>query len=313
MKNKTYAVIDMGTNTFHLLVAVYDGEGVKILHKEKKSVKIGQGGISQGFIAKEAIDRAVDTLKYFYQKAIVYAPTFFVTATSAVRNASNKDELLNKIKLETGISVQVISGEFEAELIYEGVKQSMNLGQENSLIMDIGGGSVEFILCNEHQIFWKGSFEIGGQRLIDLFHHQEPMTAHEIKNEKDYLEKKLQALLAACDRHPPATLVGASGSFDTLATMDIIQKKINVNIEDEKEYQLDMCDFYSIYNQVKPLNKSERLALPGMLELRAEMIVVSCVLIDFVLEKIKFSAIKISTYALKEGVLSRLISGEALS
>lgn len=303
----------MGTNTFHLLVAECGVEGVKVLHKEKKSVKIGQGGITQGFISDEAINRAVETLKYFYQTAIVYSPTFFVTATSAVRNASNKADLLYKIKLATGISVQVISGDFEAQLIYEGVKQSMNVGKENSLIMDIGGGSVEFILCNENQIFWKGSFEIGGQRLIDLFHQQEPMPAQEINNEKAYLENKLQDLFKACDNHPPVILIGASGSFDTLATMDIIQKQINVNIEDEKEYQLNMADFYTIYNQVKPLTKLQRLALPGMLELRAEMIVVSCVLIDFVLEKIKFSSIRISTYALKEGVLSRLISSEGLS
>ena len=313
MENKNYAVIDMGTNTFHLLVVKVDEDGIQLLCKEKMAVKIGQGGISKGVLAEDAIDRAVVALQYFYTKAMEYSPIeIFATATSAVRSAANKDVLIEKVKATTGLIIQVISGELEAELIYEGVRQSMDLGSENSLIMDIGGGSVEFILCNKDKIHWKGSFEIGGQRLIDLFHQHEPILETDIQALKDFLEERLRPLLEACLLHPPTILVGASGSFDTLASIDILQKNLNINIENEKEYELSKGVFYTIFKLVKPLTRSQRLEIPGMLELRAEMIVVACVLIDYVLGKIDFNTIRVSTYALKEGVLARLIAGNSI-
>lgn len=304
----------MGTNTFHLLVASVGEEGIIVLHKEKRAVKLGEGGISKGCIAAPAMDRAIAAVEYFYTQSQNYEVTqIFATATSAVRSAANQDELLIKVKEATGISIQVISGTLEAELIYEGVRQSMNLGTSTSLIMDIGGGSVEFILANHDQIFWKGSFEIGGQRLIDLFHQQDPMPSSEMDNQKTFLLSKLNPLIAACQLHLPSILVGASGSFDTLASIDILHKNLNIDIEHATEYPLHLADFYRIFEQVKYLNRAQRLAIPGMLDLRAEMIVVAGVLIDFILKNIPLESIRVSTYALKEGVLARLARGKAIN
>lgn len=304
----------MGTNTFHLLIASVGEEGITVLHKEKRAVKLGEGGISKSCIAAPAMDRAIAAVEYFYAQAQNYDITeIFATATSAVRSAANQDELINKVKKATGISVQVISGTLEAQLIYEGVRQSMDLGASTSLIMDIGGGSVEFILANHYQIFWKGSFEIGGQRLIDFFHQQDPMPSSEMKNEKIFLFTKLTPLIAACQLYAPSLLVGASGSFDTLASIDILHKKLNIDIENATEYPLKLEDFYRIFEQVKHLNRAQRLAIPGMLDLRAEMIVVAGVLIDFILKNIPLRTIRVSTYALKEGVLARLAQGKAIN
>lgn len=304
----------MGTNTFHLLIASVGAAGIKVLHKEKKAVKLGEGGISSGVIAPEAMIRAIATIAEFYAVCERHCVlNIFATATSAVRSAKNKDELLEKIKASAGISVRVISGELEAELIYEGVKQSMDLGENISLIMDIGGGSVEFILANRNQLFWKGSFEIGGQRLIDAFHQQDPMQMSQIDKQKEFLSVQLAPLFEACQVFPPITLVGASGSFDTLASIDILNKRLEVDIEQATEYQLLDTDFYSIFNHLKPLNKAQRLAVPGMLDLRAEMIVVAGVLIEFVLKRIPTPIIRVSTYALKEGVLARLAEGKPIS
>lgn len=304
----------MGTNTFHLLIASVGEEGIIVLYKEKRAVKLGEGGISKGFIAAPAMDRAIAAVTYFYEQAQNYNVTeIFATATSAVRSSSNQEELISRVKKATGISIQVISGTLEAQLIYEGVSQSMDLGDSTSLIMDIGGGSVEFILANHHQIFWKGSFEIGGQRLIDLFHQQDPMPIAEMENQKLFLQSKLAPLLEACILYPPSLLVGASGSFDTLASIDILHKNLNIDIENATEYPLKLADFYRIFEQVKHLNRVQRLALPGMLDLRAEMIVVAGVLIDFILTNIPLIAIRVSTYALKEGVLARLADGKAIN
>ena len=138
MPEKKIAVIDMGTNTFHLLLARQNEDAVEIYLKDKCPVQLGQGGISKGFIAPEAMKRALKTLKYFHE--IIEKENIkevYAVATSAVRNASNGKDLTNEIFSTTGIEVHVISGVKEAELIYRGVKYALNLGPKPLLVMDV--------------------------------------------------------------------------------------------------------------------------------------------------------------------------------
>ncbi|MDQ4140147.1 MAG: phosphatase, partial [Bacteroidota bacterium] len=176
MKNRRIALIDMGTNTFHLLIAEIKPEGEpETLVKLKESVKLGQDGISLGAIAPDAVERALQTLTNFKVEIDKYdVSEVRAVATSAVRNAANGAKLTAAILKQTGIEVEVISGDREAELIYYGVKLALEIGSERSLIIDIGGGSVEFIICDGDTIFWKQSFEIGAQRLMDKFFINDP-------------------------------------------------------------------------------------------------------------------------------------------
>ena len=174
------AVIDMGTNTFHLIIAEVTETSHEILHKERVAVKIGENGITKGIITDQAWIRALSTISSFKEtmdqngvKAI------FATATSAVRNASNGEALTEEIKKQTGIETKIISGEQEAKTILNGVKEAIELGDEKSLIMDIGGGSIEFIIANQDETFWLKSFEVGGQRLVEKFHNQDPISQGE--------------------------------------------------------------------------------------------------------------------------------------
>ncbi len=144
-----FAVIDCGTNTFHLLICEKEGNTIYPYFRDKVHVKIGEGGIEQKIITSAAFARALKALDYFktalekFQVEKVYA-----TATSAIRNASNGPELVSAIKSATGIDVQIISGEKEAHLIYKGVSLAHTLGPERALIVDIGGGSVECIIAD---------------------------------------------------------------------------------------------------------------------------------------------------------------------
>src|ERR1700728_4696147 len=123
------AVIDLGTNTFHLLIVESDGYDTKVLLKEKSSVKIGQGGITKGFITGDAYERAINALKLFKTIIDEYeVQRVYTAATSAIRNARNGYHLIKDIKAQTDIDVMVISGQKEAELIYYGVRTAMNLG-----------------------------------------------------------------------------------------------------------------------------------------------------------------------------------------
>jgi exopolyphosphatase / guanosine-5'-triphosphate,3'-diphosphate pyrophosphatase len=297
------AVLDLGTNTFHLLITEVKEQGYSILFKEKIAVKLGQGGISQGLITDEAIERALETLKYFKEKAAQYEVSRLIaTATSAIRNASNGPEVVARIKAETGIYVRVISGEEEAEYICQGVKSALSLDNQPSLIMDIGGGSVEFILTNDKEVFWKRSYEIGAQRLLDKFHRHDPILEEDLEALYRYLEEELHELREKLKEYQPEILIGSSGTFDTLSDIHCIKRGIP-KTTNQPESPLDILGFEEIFMEIKMKDRNERLAIPGMLAMRVDMIVVACALIDYLLRAHSFQAIRVSAYALKEGVL----------
>ena len=300
-------VIDLGTNTFHLLIAEISNENKIIpLYEEKQGAKIGQGGISKGFITEEAMGRGLIILKNYALKINEYKVTsdnIFAVGTSAIRNAQNGIEFINKIKSETGIDVEIISGEREAELIYCGVKAGSKLTNETSLIIDIGGGSVEFILCNREKIFWKKSFEIGGQRLMDRFMTKDPIPNQNIQKIYEFLEEKLLPLTNAIHQYQPFQLIGSAGTFDTLTEINYQKNDIDISIIHQTEFDLPIENFKNIFLQIVNSDREERLKIPGMIPLRVDMIVVAGCLLNFVINKYKIEKLKTCTFALKEGVM----------
>ncbi len=308
MINKKIAVIDLGTNTFHLLIATVTGKTFDILVRERISVRIGKNGISKGLITKNAQSRALEAIRYFKEIIDKYeVENVYATATSAIRNAKNGIALKEKIKAETSIHVNIISGDEEAEYIYYGVKTALSIGAKTSLIMDIGGGSVEFIICNEKEIFWKQSFEIGAQRMLDIFHYHDPIHKEEIVNLNKYLEEKLELLLKAASKYQPKILIGSSGTFDTLIEINSYKTAENRNTG-PYESILPMDEYYLIHKDIISKPKAERMLIPGMIEMRVEMIVVACLLIKFILEKLEIQELRISGFSLKEGVLYSIIN-----
>lgn len=301
------AVIDLGTNTFHLLIARIRGQKTELLHREKVAVKIGEGGINTSIIIEEAQARAITALQHF-SKIIEEqgVKEVYATATSAIRNASNSEAITHKIFQETGIQVRVISGEEEAELIYLGVRRAMDLGSKKSLIMDIGGGSVEFIIADAKQAYYRQSFEIGAQRLLDLFHHHDPMLPTEVVRLQHYLHEKLRPLTEAVALYKPTVLVGSSGSFDTLSDIYTQEHGLERDLV-ATEFPLTLEAYTTIHEELLVKGKSQRLLIPGMIPLRVDMIVVASCLIRYVLDTYKIKQIRVSSYALKEGLLGQIL------
>ena len=300
------AIIDLGTNTFHLLIV----ENKETLFKESIPAKIGKGGISDGIISEDGIERALKVLKYFREiidSQGVSLENIFAMGTSAIRNAGNKDEFIAKILAETGIKIKVISGEEEAELIALGVKQAMDI-PETSLIMDIGGGSVEFIICQENKIFWKQSFEIGGQRLMDKFMKSDPISMRSVQTMDDFFREKLLPLANACHQYAPKVLIGSSGTFDTLIDMFFMKEKGHLPQKEEVSFEYSLDEFYHVYDELLFKNHAERMAIAGMIELRVDMIVVAMCLIRFVVQMLDIQRIRVSSYALKEGVMASVLA-----
>lgn len=305
---KKIAIVDMGTNTFHLLIAEANGKGsYSITHRDRLVVKIGQGGINQGYITEEGINRALRAMHNFKDTISQQdVQKTYAFGTSALRNASNKDEIVSRIKSATGIVPSIISGDVEAEYIYLGVRYGLDLDNKKSLIVDIGGGSVECILCDNGQIFWKESFEIGAQRLLEKFQKSDPITKDEITKLNHYFETSLVSLFEILREYNPTTLIGASGSFDTLSDIFCFQNDIQKNSA-EIESPLSMVGFYEIYQDLISKNREQRMQIPGMIEMRVDMIVVASCLIHYILSRHMFNRIRVSPYSLQEGVLASLI------
>lgn len=300
------AIIDLGTNTFHLLISEIRESGYRIIHRDRLAVKIGMGGINRDFITEGGMQRAMVALQSFKNSMDEFdVSKVYAFGTSALRNAKNGIEVVDKIKAITGIEVNIISGDQEAEFIYYGVKSAVGLGNDNSVIMDIGGGSVEFIIADSETIFWKESFEIGAQRLLEKFQHHDPIHFEEIIALDHYLLESLSPLKQAIKKYHPTVLVGSSGTFDTLSDIFCARHHI-IKTPDEVETPLTIEGFYEIYHELLVKDREARMMIPGMIEMRVDMIVVACCLIKHLLENHPFTRIRVSTYSLKEGVLSWL-------
>jgi len=297
------AIIDLGTNTFNLLIV----EGNIKLFESKIAVKLGEGGITKGYITEAPFQRGFDALKKHLQTIEAYqVDRTLAFATSAIRSASNGVDFVAKVKTELGLHIEVIDGEKEAELIYLGVQQALDLGDGNKLIMDIGGGSTEFIICNKKEIFWKQSFRLGAARLLEQFQPQDPITSTEVKSIEVYLEDTLTPLWTALQKFPCDTLVGSSGSFDTLADVIAHQFYDIAILKGKTTYNFKLSDYYWLHDYFLKSNLEERLNTPGMIPMRAYMIVISSIFINYLLKRQKMLSMKLSIYALKEGVLKTL-------
>ena len=301
--NKRMAVIDMGTNTFHLLIADCHPGGFRVQVRERVAVKIGAGGINHQRITPEATERALQALQSFKTTIDRWRPAQTLAfGTSALRNARNGNEVVQLIERQTGIATRIISGQEEADLIYKGVAAAVPWGNAPALVVDIGGGSVEFIIGTQHQVYWRTSLEIGGQRLLEMFQQHDPILPEEVRALKAYVAEPLQPVLAQLKKFQPALLVGSSGTFDTLSEIYCHQQQLTYDAE-AGETPFARNAFLPIHQQLLQRDRAGRMAIPGMIELRVDMIVVACCLIDFLLERHPFEQLRVSTWSLKEGVL----------
>jgi len=302
------AIIDLGTNTFNLLV--FDiSIGYQIIVNQKIAVKLGEGGIGNKQITPKALQRAIDALIIFNNICTENnVKSIRAFGTSAIRNANNKEEFLNKIKQNIGINIELIDGNREAELIYKGVKLGVALNNTKSLIMDIGGGSTEFIIANNKGIFWKQSFEIGAARLLEIIEPSNPITLEEIEKTNQYIQEALQPLIYECKNHEITELIGSSGSFDTLAEVIGYRNNNPIDLTLTTDYTFDLNDFDEVGKLLVASTFEERINTRGVVPIRAEMIVISTILTQFIINKLGIIKLRLSTYALKEGVLNEMLT-----
>ncbi len=302
-----FAVIDLGTNTFNLLIGeTLPDNTFRRLFNTKIAVKLGEGTINSGYIGDAPFQRGISALKQYQQYILDYnVETEFAFATSAIRSASNGPDFVKAALEEAKISVTVIDGDEEAELVYYGNRMAVKMSEQISLIMDIGGGSTEFILANNDTVFWKKSFKLGAARLLDRFKPNDPITEQEIKAFHDYLRTELLPLREAVKQYQPQELIGSSGAFDSV--VDLIGGEFNHPLisDGQTEYHISLGEYDLISSKIKASTLQERYEMPYLINMRADMMVISVVLIDHILKELNLNVFKTSTFSLKEGVISK--------
>ncbi len=328
-ENKRVAIIDCGTNTFNLLVKEKVEGKWKTLFKTKLPVKLGAGGFSENVLLPNRMARGIDAL-YTYKNVIdsLGVKDVRVFATSAVREASNGNEFVARVKKHLNFDMEVISGDREAELIFEGVVQTSVALKEDYLIMDIGGGSTEFIFVRDQKPLWRKSYLLGVSRLHGMLKPASRINQDDVHRLRAHLNTELQDLISFLKENPVSILVGSSGSFDTLFDMyqfakakdsskDVSQDSMkgfterSTESSTEGSRNLNEIPFYSypsIHQWLMGSTLEERLAHPSIPQMRAEYMPLSTYLVKFVLEQSSFNKMYQSEYALKEGVLAHYLS-----
>ena len=301
-------IIDLGTNTFNLLIANVNGLNYEVLHKTKIAVKLGEGGIHKGFIAPDAYKRGLDALKIHKETLLDYQiQNYYAVATSAIRSSDNGTQFVEDVKQKLGILINIIDGDKEADLIYNGVKQAVDFNGMPKLIIDIGGGSTEFIIANKSQVFWKKSYQLGAARLLELFKPNNPIELDDFNAIDSHLSNSLQDLLEMCETYEIDSLIGSSGSFDTLAEMISCRKGDCGVWKKESYFNFHMHDYNEIQRLIYGSSLEERLKMKGLTPMRADMIVVSIIIINYILNNLAIHELQLSRYALKEGLIDTLI------
>lgn len=304
------AIIDLGTNTFNLLIAEKDEiRPFKILYNKKIPVKLGEKRINDSEIIPAAYQRGIEAIqKHFETIQSFKVSRIRAFGTSALRTAKNGDQFLNEIKSLTGIEVEIISGEREAELIYKGVAETIELSALPIVILDIGGGSNELIIANNQGIIWKRSYPLGIARLIARFTPSNPLTAAEVKVIETFLGNELQDLFDQLKKHTVKTLVGASGSFETFTAM-IAER--DWELESTKEAtaeEINIEKFESLFQKLIYSTTAERELMKGLEPMRIEMIVLAALFVKFVTQNAGIKSMYQSAFALKEGAVVEIIN-----
>ena len=291
------ALIDLGTNTFNLMIANVDAAGlIHIVHSEKEGVALGMGGIHVQRLTDDAMDRAVACLlRYKKQCDLHGVSSVRAIGTSAIRDARNRSELMERVAKETGIHIEVISGLEEAQLIYKGVHQTMSFG-DSALIMDIGGGSTEFILANDAGLLSMDSFNIGVSRIYQQFTFSDPMSSADILALEFYLEEACGTYLRQLNT---TKLIGASGSFETFFEL-MHEKPFHAK---GRAVEVDFSHFETMLERIIASSQAERDENPHIIPIRKRMAPIAAVKTRWVLRQLAITHVFISPYSLKEGAL----------
>jgi len=297
-------IVDMGTNSIHMiLVDVRRDLSFEILDRDKDFARLGDQTFLTQNLSPETISRAVATLKRLKKLADLRGvQKVKVVATSAVREAHNGGELVDRIYKQVGYKVRVITGEEEARLIYLAVKNTIPLEDKYHLIVDIGGGSVEIVLADREKIIDCASLKLGTIRLKDQFLKFDTPGKKEIKKMEDYIQAELDPILKKIEKYPVKTMVATSGTLLNLISMAHYLES-EQPLPQIHHHQVSAELLKKLISQVFESDAKTRLKLKGMDPARNDLIVPGAYVVSSVLSRLPIENVMACDAAIREGIL----------
>lgn len=297
------AAIDVGSNSVHMIVADVSREGyVEVIDRVKEMVRLGRRSFTTGLLTDEAMDLTVRTLAYFRRLAdLRQVKRIRAVATSAVREASNRNEFIRRIRRETDLAVEIISGHDEAQLIFDAARHALGLEGGPYLLVDMGGGSVELVLVKNSRPLWMKSLKLGAARLTERFLASDPPSTAQRKHLLEHLEEEIGDLMRQARKARIIRAIGTSGTINTLVAMARAAR--GEELGRLHGANATAAEIAQITEQVLRANAALRAELPGLDAKRVDQIGAAAMLADFVLRRSGAPELTACTWAMREGVL----------
>ncbi|MCS6298202.1 MAG: Ppx/GppA family phosphatase [Nitrospira sp.] len=302
------AGIDIGTLTCRLEIAAVTSEGhITKLRSDRRILRLGQGVDRDRLLRPDAMERVAATLKDWRQLIDEHqVQATAVVATSAVRDARNREEFLNLIAREAGLQVEIISGEEEARRTMLGIRSGLPAGVTDMLAIDIGGGSTECILDRPGQPPIVRSIDIGVVRLSERVLQSDPPTAEELRQARNWIQNETEAAVATMPVPIGLTFVGTAGTITALAAM--AQQLPAYEPARIHNYVLTLDEVKRLEAQLLSRSKQQREGLPGLERGREDVIVAGVIILRTMMEMLGMEKVLVSDLGLREGVLLELAS-----
>lgn len=297
------AAIDIGTNSTRLLIVDYEDGNYKVLERDLIITRLGEGVDDSKFLTDEAINRTIKALEKYDKKIKKYnIKKVKAVGTSALRDVKNKNDFINPLAKKISFKINIISGNQEAKYIYQGVKTDIK--NSDFLIIDIGGGSTEFIWKNQNNIIEK-SLDIGAVRLTERIIEDSKKPLSNVEQEK--LQNEIKKILnnQNIKKFKTKKMIGVGGTITTLAAM-------NLGLEEYDSGKIHQClllkeDIEQLFNKLSKSNISERKNMKGLNESRADIITAGAIILELIMEIVDINKIKVSERDILYGLINEAI------
>jgi exopolyphosphatase/guanosine-5'-triphosphate,3'-diphosphate pyrophosphatase len=302
------AAIDIGSNSIHMIIAEADVEGgITPLWRMKEMVGLGRASFPGKQIPREAIDKAIATMARFQQAAQQrQCEKIIAVATSAVREATNGGDFIERLARQFKMDVRVISGREEARLIYLGVRHTMQLGGGGpSIIVDIGGGSVELIVGNSRRALLLESRKLGAARMTAQFVKSDPISNADRTALLQHYAHELRPICGQILKLKPSRAIGTSGTLENLA---LLCSPHPGNGNGSLVQTIERTTFSKVLEELLHSNSKKRSVMPGLDEGRRDQIVAGALLVDELFRQLKIRRMQMCKSALREGILVDYLS-----
>lgn len=299
------AFLDLGTNSIRLLVVrVNPNLSFSVISRQKEVVRLGEGEFIEQTLQPEAMQRAAQICRQFADLARSrQAQEIIAVATSATREAANQAEFVQLIKDEAGFDLRVVSGKEEARLIYLGVSSGVNLGDKKALFIDIGGGSTETIVGDQHQYDFLETHKLGAIRLASLFFlpgETGPVDETRYRLIKNYVRNSVVRTVQRLKEYRIETVIGSSGSITNLA--EVAYRRTHERTPG-RDFSVSLQELSETIHLLARLPLAERQEVPGINAFRADIIIPGAAILETLLQELNLTSLRTSERGLLDGML----------